>query len=96
VKYKVTTDGVIITVYVYPSAKHDKIDTADGIEIHTREPPKGNSANFAVIKMLSKALDIPQREISIVRGATSRIKEIHVSGIRPDRLDRLMQNYNNK
>jgi uncharacterized protein (TIGR00251 family) len=91
VRVKVTTDGVIISVYVRPSAKQDKIDTKDGIEICTREPPKGNRANIAVIKMLSKVLGIPPRKISIVRGAASRVKEIHVSGINQDRLERLMQ-----
>ena len=96
VRAKVTKDGVIISVYVRPSAKQDRIDTKDGIEIHTREPPEGNRANIAVIKMLSRVLGIPKGKISIVRGAASRVKEIHMSGISLDRLDRLMQAGNDK
>lgn len=90
-RVKVTADGVIVSIYVHPSAKQDRIDTTDGIEIYTREPPKGNRANVAVIMMLSKALSIPRREISIVRGAASRVKEIYVRGISPDKMERLMQ-----
>jgi uncharacterized protein (TIGR00251 family) len=94
VRVKIIKDGIIVSVYVHPSAKQDKIDTTDGIEIHTREPPKGNKANVAVIKMLSRALGTPRREISIVRGATSRVKEIHIRGISPDKLNSLLQSSN--
>jgi hypothetical protein len=65
----------------------------DGIEIYTRAPPEGNRANIAVIKMLSKGLGIPQSNISIVRGATSRMKEVHITGMSPEELLRLLQNY---
>ena len=91
---KITKDGVIVSVYVRPSAKQDKINTKDGIEIYTREPPIGNKANVAVIKMLSSALGISRREISIVRGATSRVKEIYIRGISPDKLNSLLQSSN--
>jgi uncharacterized protein (TIGR00251 family) len=87
---KVTGDGIITTVYVHPSARQDRVDTTDGIEIHTREPPEGNRANIAVIKMLSKRLKIPKNQISIVRGGTSRVKEIRIAGIRPEDFKRLM------
>jgi uncharacterized protein (TIGR00251 family) len=87
---KVTGDGIIATVYVHPSARQDRVDTTDGIEIHTREPPEGNRANIAVIKMLSKRLKIPKNQISIVRGGTSRVKEIRIAGIRPEDFKRLM------
>lgn len=95
-KVKVTKDGVIVSVYIHPSAKQDRIDATDGIEIHTREPPKGNKANVSVIKMLSRVLGIPRGEISIVRGAVSRTKEIYIHGISPDKLECLMQSSNNK
>jgi hypothetical protein len=92
VKVKTTAGGVIVTVYVRPSAKQDRIDTTDGIEIHTREPPEGNRANIAVIKMLSRVLGIPRSNISIVRGAMSRVKEVHIAGMGIEGLERLMQN----
>lgn len=89
VEMKATPYGVIVTVYVRPSARQERIDTADGIEIQTKEPPEGNRANVAVIKMLSKTLGVPENSISIIRGATSRVKEIHIAGIRPVDLERL-------
>jgi uncharacterized protein (TIGR00251 family) len=96
VRLKNTKDGVILSVYVHPSAKQDRIDTTEGIEIYTREPPKENKANYAIVKLLSKALGIPRQDISIIRGATSRAKEIHIHGINTDKLKRLMQGSNNE
>ena len=95
VKVKVTRDGVIVQVYVHPSAKRDRIDTTDGIEIHTREPPEGNRANIAVIKMLSRTLRIPKNQISIIRGSTSRVKEIYITGVIPEELENLIHNGDN-
>jgi uncharacterized protein (TIGR00251 family) len=91
-KVKATTGGVIVSVYVRPSAKQDRIDTADGIEIYTREPPEGNRANIAVIKMLSKTLLIPRNQISIIRGTTSRVKEVYIVGLSSERFKSQLQN----
>ena len=80
-KAKATEGGVMVSVYVHPSARENKIDVEDGIEIRTREPAEKNRANMAVIKMLSRALGIPQGNISIVRGENSRVKEIYIMGV---------------
>jgi hypothetical protein len=91
VKARTTADGVIFTVHVHPFAKGDMMDMTDGIEIYTREPPEGNKANIAVIKMLSKTLRVHRNRISIIRGATSRVKEVHIIGLGTEGLERLMQ-----
>lgn len=90
-KARATAGGIIVTVYVRPSARRDMMIITDGIEIHTREPAEGNRANMAVLKMLSKALNIPRNRVSIVRGATSRVKELHIAGMAPEGLERLAQ-----
>lgn len=90
VKARYTKDGVIVSVHVHPSARNDGIDTTDGIVIHTRQPPRGNKANTAVIAMLSRALGIPRGNIAIVRGASSRNKEVHIRGLSPEGLDHLL------
>jgi uncharacterized protein YggU (UPF0235/DUF167 family) len=41
--------------------------------------PEDGKANEALIKVLSKALHIPKSAISLVRGATSRVKELEIA-----------------
>jgi uncharacterized protein (TIGR00251 family) len=89
-KLRPTPNGVIVSVYVHPSAKKDWIEAAGEIEVYTREPAVDNRANVAVIKMLSKALGIPRRNISIIRGSTYRVKELHIAGVRPGQLESLV------
>ena len=88
-KCKATARGVVVSIYVHPSAKKDLIETTDEIVAYTREPAEGNRANIAIVKLLSKGLGIPRSNISIIRGSTSRVKEIGISGITPDQLERL-------
>lgn len=75
-------DGVAITVYVKPSSPKDRLMlVSDEIIVETKSPPRQNSANISVIKMLSKALFLQQNSISLLRGATDRVKVLHVQGI---------------
>ncbi len=78
---RATKDGVIAAVYVHPSAKIDRVEKNDEIVVWTREPAEGGRANSAVIKILAKKLGIPRNQISIVRGAATRSKEVYILGI---------------
>ncbi len=80
-KAKAVPNGVIISAHVHSSAKGERIEVDECIEVYTREPPKDNRANMAVIKMLSRALGVPRTQIRIVRGSTSRDKELLILGI---------------
>jgi uncharacterized protein YggU (UPF0235/DUF167 family) len=44
-------------------------------------PPADGRANEELIALLSKKLDIPKSNLSLVRGSKSRDKEIEVSGL---------------
>lgn len=84
-----TPNGVLVSVYVRPSARRDGIEVTDEIVVHTREPAEDNRANLAVMKLLSKALGVPRSSVSIVRGTTSRVKELYISGVTADHFTRL-------
>ena len=49
-------------------------------------PPVDSAANAAVIDLLSSALDLPKRAIRIVRGETSRTKQVEIEGLSLDQL----------
>lgn len=66
-----------LTVRVTPRATRDRIDgfDADGVlGLRVTAPPAEGEANAAVVKLLSRALGLPARDVVLVSGATSRRK----------------------
>ena len=47
-------------------------------------PPVDSAANEAVIELLAATLDIPKRDITIVRGGTARNKQVAIAGLTED------------
>ena len=43
-------------------------------------PPIDNQANEALLRLLAKQWRLPRRDLSIVAGATSRNKIVHIAG----------------
>lgn len=63
-----------------PGASRDavRID-GDLVQIRVTAPPADGAANDAVIALLAAALDRPRRDLSLLRGASSRIKLIGIA-----------------
>lgn len=47
-------------------------------------PPVDGKANDALISFLAEMLDVPRRTITIVRGQTSRRKQVRIDGLHVD------------
>ena len=77
-----TTCG-IIGVRLKPGAIREKIVSIDEREIcvAVTAPPVDGKANEALIKFLAGVLDVPKSGITILRGQTSRIKLVELSGM---------------
>lgn len=56
----------------------------DAIKIRCAAPPDDGRANWAVRELLAALLDVPVRDVTIVRGERSRDKVIEVAGLTPD------------
>jgi uncharacterized protein (TIGR00251 family) len=54
--------------------------------IKVTAPPVDSAANAAVIDLLSSTLDLPKRAIRIVRGETSRTKQVEIDGLTLDEI----------
>jgi uncharacterized protein (TIGR00251 family) len=69
-----------ITVKVAPGASQDKIAgwLGDILKIRVHVQPEKGKANAAVVKLLAASLEIPNRNIRICAGETSRTKVIEV------------------
>jgi uncharacterized protein len=84
------SDGVFLTVKLTPKSRRDAIEDV-GEEAGPRGPeavlrarvaaaPSDGEANAALIALLAKAWDVPRRDLTLVGGATSRVKRIHIRG----------------
>jgi len=67
-------------VRVTPGASRDEVKLADGIvQLRVTAPPADGAANDAVLRLLAAALDRPRRDLTLVRGASARIKLIAIA-----------------
>ena len=65
-----------------PGASRDEVKVDDGtVQLRVTAPPADGAANEAVLRLLAAALDRPRRDLTLLRGATARIKLV---GIAPD------------
>lgn len=74
----------ILHIKVTPKAKIEKIKTALQADntliykIYVHAEAKDGRANEAVIRLLSKQLDIPKSSLQIIKGFTERYKTIKI------------------
>lgn len=63
-----------------PGARRDAVAIADGVvQLRVTAPPADGAANEAVLRLLAAALSRPPRDLTLLRGATARIKLIAVA-----------------
>lgn len=76
-------DGVRLDVRVIPRASLTRVaGERDGaLLIRLAAPPVEGAANEALIAFLAKALDVPRRSVTLVRGGTARAKTLDVAGV---------------
>ncbi|MFH1037039.1 MAG: DUF167 domain-containing protein [PVC group bacterium] len=72
--------GVSFRVRLHPRAGCDRISgVVNGqLRVDVRAPPVKNKANRSLIKILGKAIGVPQHSVTITRGATGRDKVIAI------------------
>lgn len=69
-----------IEVRVTPGASRDEVRIVDGaVHLRVSAPPADGAANAAVIKLLAAALAVPPRDLTLLRGASARLKLIGVA-----------------
>jgi len=79
--------GMTVFLRVTPRGGRDGIDgieiLSDGravLKVRVRAVADGGEANRAVTKLLAKTLRVPQASVQIAAGATSRLKQVEISG----------------
>jgi uncharacterized protein (TIGR00251 family) len=81
-----------LDVRVTPRASKNAVEgfRAGVLIVRVTAPPVDSAANDAVIDLVAKALGIPRRQVTIVRGATSRHKVVDIDGFTHDQLISLL------
>lgn len=70
-----------LPVRVTPRASRDSVEGFDAegvLRLRVTAPPTGGEANAAVVKLLSRALSLPSRDVVLVSGGTARQKLFEV------------------
>jgi uncharacterized protein (TIGR00251 family) len=82
-KIEAVDDGIAFDVHVVPRAAKSHVAGMHGDRLHVKvnAPPIEGAANQAVRATIAKALGVPLRQVSIIRGVASRLKRVHVSGL---------------
>lgn len=80
-------DGIDLVVRLTPKSSSDTIEgvsiAADGrayLAARVRAAPEKGAANAALERLLADRLNLPKRTVSVVGGATSRLKTVRLSG----------------
>ncbi len=78
-----------INVRVIPRSSKSVLEWEQGaIKARLKAPPVDGAANKALIELLAEQLAIPQRAITIVRGAASRQKTVEIEGMTLEEVER--------
>ena len=76
-------DGVLLSLKVQPRASRDEVGEALGNELKVKitAPPVDSAANEALVRFLAETLGCPRGAVQLVRGATSRHKQVMVTDL---------------
>ena len=75
--------GVEVDVVVSPRASRSKVvGLHDGrLKLQLAAPPVDGAANAELIELVSSVLGVPRRDVTMVRGETSRRKTVCIAGV---------------
>jgi uncharacterized protein YggU (UPF0235/DUF167 family) len=89
--FELLPDGVRFRVRLTPRGGCDAIEgfetLADGraiLKARVRAAPAKGEANAALIALVARALGVPKSSVTIVAGATGRLKTLTLTGSRAD------------
>ena len=87
-------DGALIFfVKVVPRAsKGEIVGELDGaLKVRIASPPIDGAANAELLKTLAKFFGVPKSAVEIVKGETSKTKQIKITGVNKSDFNRLIE-----
>jgi uncharacterized protein len=87
VPWQIVGDGALLSVRLTPKGGRDAIDgieqMADGrsvLKARVRAAASDGEANDALVRLVATLLGVAPRQVSLVAGATARLKRLKISG----------------
>lgn len=82
-KFVTKNDRLRFEVFAKPRAKKSQIvgEREDALVVAIAAPPVDGAANEELLRTLAKALGVPPRDLTLVRGDGSRTKLVEVTGV---------------
>ena len=82
-------NGICISLKVQPRASRNEIAGLIGneLKIKVTAPPVDSAANEAVLEFLAETFGCARNQLELLRGATSRHKQILVRGMAADQIE---------
>jgi uncharacterized protein len=79
-------NGCTLPVRVHPGAKRDAVTgTHDGaLKVSLTTPPTDGRANAALMAFVAERLNVSRARVTLLTGASSRIKMLRVAGLTAD------------
>jgi uncharacterized protein len=73
---------LLLTLHIQPGAKRTEVMGlhGDGLKIRLAALPVDGAANSALLKFLAEIFDVPQRQVTLKQGLTSRRKIVEIRG----------------
>jgi len=80
--------AIVLTLHVQPGAKRTEVAGTHGaaLKIRLAAPPVDGKANTELVRFLAEAFGVPLRQVTLVRGESSREKVVRIESPtrRPD------------
>lgn len=75
-------DGCTLSVRVHPGARKNDVTGlhAGAVKISITTPPTDGRANEALIAFVAELLRMPRARVTLLTGATSRSKQLRITG----------------
>ena len=96
--WKLLPDGIDVSVRAIPKAGRDSVDGAktdaagaQWLSVRVSAPPDDGKATKAVAKVLAIHFGVAARDVTLVSGATARLKRFRILGD-PARLEAIARN----
>lgn len=85
-----SAEGTVVRLYVQPKASRSEVVGEHGegdacrLKIRIAAPPVDSAANEELVHFMKKSVGIPASQIRLIRGATSRSKDLLLLGVSPE------------
>ena len=85
-------DSVVLRLHVQPGAGRTAVNGryGDALKVRVAAPPEGGRANEACVKLVATTLGVPEGQVELVSGPSSRSKRVRVTGVEADDVRRLL------